>query len=404
VIEAWRQRFNRGFSQDAFLRVLRAVEDEVGGPIPFRLAESPIFLPGALVDEMRLATEAILAEVFAHPEYADRVRRHVPPHAFLPTSSDHPPFVQCDFALAEGDDGRVVPRLIEIQGFPSLYAFQHALCRAYQEAFALTSELTPFGRGIDEAGFLALFRQAVLGGHDPETVALVDVHPWKQGTWPDFRLTQKLLPGLAVVDATEILRRGDGLFYRRGGHEVKIARIFNRLVWEDVRRVESELAFRLGEPLDVEWAGEPGWFFQLSKLVLPLVSHPSVPRSYFLDEHAVSAADLHRYVLKPLFSFAGKGLVLDLDEEALAAIPEAERASWVLQEKVRYADVVKTPDGGRVRCEVRLMFLWLDRPVHVLVLPRFSRGRLMGCAFNTADPWTGHGVAFIIESGGAPPK
>jgi len=394
VIEAWRQRFNRGYSEDAFLRVLRAVEDEIGGPIPFRLAESPIFLPGALVDEMRQATEAILAEIVAHPEYADRVRRHVPPEAFLPTTSDHPPFVQCDFALAEGDSGRVVPRVIEIQGFPSLYAFQHALSRAYLDAFALTSELSFLGRGLDEAGFLALLKQAVLGGHDPETVALVDVHPWAQGTWPDFRLTQKLLPGLAVVSATEILRRGERLFYRAGDREVKIARIFNRLVWEDVRHVESEMAFRLGEPLDVEWAGEPGWFFRLSKLVLPLVSHPSIPRSYFLDEHPVREADLHRYVLKPLFSFAGRGLVLDLDEQALAAIPEAERASWVLQEKVRYADVLKTPDGSRVRCEVRLMFLWLDRPVHVLVLPRFSRGRLMGCAFNTTDPWTGHGVGF----------
>jgi hypothetical protein len=53
-----------------------------------------------------------------------------------------------------------------------------------------------------------------------------------------------------------------------------------------------------------------------------------------------------------------------------------------------------TPDGARIRCEVRMMFLWLDRPVHVLVLPRMSRGRLMGCAFNTEEPWTGHGVAF----------
>lgn len=397
MIEAWRQRFNRSFSDDAFLRARRAVEDEAGGPIPFRLAESPIFLPAALVDEMREATEGILAEIFAHPEYADRVRRHVPPEAFLPTRSQNPPFVQCDFALAEGVGGRVVPRVIEIQGFPSLYAFQHALSRAYQEAFALTPEARFLGRGVDEADFQALLRQAVLGGHDPQTVALVDVDPWGQGTWPDFRLTQKLLPGLAVVSVTDILRRGDGLFYRDGPREVKIARIFNRLVWEDVQRVEKEMAFRLGEPLDVEWAGEPGWFFRLSKLVLPLVKHPSVPRSYFLDEHPVSGADLHHYVLKPLFSYAGRGLLLDLDEKALAAIPEAERASWVLQEKVHYADVVKTPDGSRVRCEVRLMFLWLDRLVHVLILPRFSRGRLMGCAFNTADPWTGHGVAFEVD-------
>ena len=394
MIEAWRQSFNQSFSEDAFLRARRAVETAVEGSIPFRLAESPVFLPGALVDDMRQATEAILAEIFADPDYAVRVRRHVPRDAFLPTTSAHPPFVQCDFALAVGDGGRVVPRVIEIQGFPSLYAFQHALCRAYQEAFALTSEASFFGRGVDEAGFLDLLRRAVVGDHDPENVALVDVNPWEQGTWPDFRLTQKLLPGLAVVNATDVLRRGDGLFYRSRGREVKIARIFNRLVWEDARRVESELSFRLGEPLDVEWAAEPGWFFQLSKVVLPLLSHPSVPRSYFLDEHPVSEDDLHRYVLKPLFSFAGKGLVLDLDKEALAAIPEAERASFVLQEKVHYADVVKTPDGSLVRCEVRLMFLWLDRPVHVLVLPRFSRGRLMGCAFNTAEPWTGHGVAF----------
>jgi hypothetical protein len=207
------------------------------------------------------------------------------------------------------------------------------------------------------------------------------------------------LPGLAVVDATEILRRGDRLYYRQGGREVRIARIFNRLVWEDVRRVEAAMAFRLVEPLDVEWAPHPGWFFQLSKLVLPLVRHPSVPRSYYLDEHPVAAADLHRYVLKPLFSFAGRGLVLDLDEATLAAIPEAERASFVLQEKVRYADAMITPDGARIRCEVRMMFLWLDRPIHVLVLPRMSRGRLMGCAFNTEEPWTGHGVAYWPRAG-----
>ena len=170
MIEAWRQRFNRGFSEDAFLRARRAVEEEIGGPVPFRLAESPIFLPGALLDEMRQATEAILAEIFAHPEYADRVRRHVPPEAFLPTTSDHPPFVQCDFALAEADSGRVVPRVIEIQGFPSLYAFQHALSRAYQEAFALTSEVGYLGRGLDEGGFLALLRQAVPGGQWPVVI------------------------------------------------------------------------------------------------------------------------------------------------------------------------------------------------------------------------------------------
>jgi len=395
VIEPWRGRFNRAFSEEAFRRALGEVESAAGGAIPFRVAESPVFLPAALLDEMREASLAILAEVVAHPEYGEAVRSHLPAGLDAPPPDPHPQFAQCDFALAEADEGgRVVPRLIEVQGFPSLYAFQHALARAFARAFDLPPELEWLGRGVDEGSFAALLREAVLGGHEPEEVALVDVDPWAQGTWPDFRLTQRLLPGLAVVGVTEIRRRGDRLFRRAEGREVPIARVFNRLVWEDARRVEGETPFRLGEPLDVEWAAHPGWFFRLSKLVLPFLRHPSVPRAFFLSEHPLGREDLGRFVLKPLFSFAGRGLVLDLDEETLRAVPEAERPAFVLQEKVRYADVVGTPGGGPVRCEVRLMFLWPDRPVHVLTLPRMSRGRLMGCAHNTSDPFTGHGTAF----------
>lgn len=387
-----RRRFLENFSQADFRRVLTLVESASGGAIPFRIAESPIFLPRELLREMSRAGEEIVARALAVPGYADEVARRVPAGVLIPDSGEpHPEFVQCDFALTLDPEGNVHPMLIEMQGFPSLYAFHHALSQAFVEVFHLGG-VSSLGEGVDEREFLTMLREAIFGRHDPELVALVDVHPWQQGTWPDFRLTQRLFPGLAVVSVTDIRQRGRRLYHVQDGREVPLARIFNRVIWEELKALGTELSFDPREALDVEWAPHPNWFFKLSKLSLPFVPHANVPVTHFLDR-APGGLDLGRFVLKPLFSFSGRGLTLDLDAATLAAIPVAERSGYVLQEKIVYGDVMEVP-GARVRCEVRLMYLWGERPRCVLAMPRMSRGRLMGCAFNTTDPWTGHGVAF----------
>lgn len=367
------------------------MEEACGGTVPFRIAESPLFLPRPLLTRLAEAGAHILAEACGSPAAHAAARRRVPEPALADPPGAHPTFVQLDFALARGPQGEVVPRLTELQGFPSLYAFQHVLAAAFQRRYGLPPSLCDNGAGLGPSAFVDLLRRAVVGSHDPETVALVDVRPWEQGTWPDFRLTARLLPGVAVVDAASLERRGDRLFYRRGGTRVPIRRLYNRLVYEEA--AASALPFRLGEALDVEWVDHPGWFFRLSKSTLPFLHHETVPRACFLDEAEVDGEELSRFVLKPLFSFSGRGLVLDVDDTALAAVPEAERPRTLLQEKFTYADVIEGPEGP-IRCELRLMYLWLDEPVLAGFLPRMSRGRLMGCAHNRTDPWTGHGVAF----------
>jgi hypothetical protein len=367
------------------------LERACGGAIPFRLAEAPLLLDAALVAEMVAASHELAAQL-EDDAYLRQVAALLPPGAPDVRAGRAPAFVQFDYALVRGPDGPR-PRLTELQGFPSLYAFQHVLGSLYQEEMPLPAGARLHLGGLDGAGFLALFRASVCGRHDPAEVALVDARPWEQGTWPDFALTRQLVPGLAVVDASDLRRRGRAVFRVTSGVEVPVRRIYNRLLWEDV----GALPFGIDE-VDVEWAGHPACFLTWSKLSLPFVRHEVVPEARLLAPPWPD--DLGAWVLKPLFGASGRGVRLDVDRALLDAIPARERAGWLLQRRFEFADVLTGPEGG-IRAEVRVMCLRADGALRpVMMLPRLSRGRLMGCGFNTTDPGTGHGVAF--EVGRAP--
>ena len=372
--------------------VMDRMRERIGGEIPFRIAESPLFLPRPLLDEMDAASREILAGLQASRDYR-RAADAVIPRAWLyPREDEHPLFVCFDYALADGGD-RVVPRLTEFQGFPSLTAFQYYLSRDFRDVYALPETFTFIGDGLGDGGFRDLFRAAVLGGHAPGNVVLLDVSPWQQGTWPDFRLTERLCPGIAVRCPSDLRRRGRGLVYEKDGRATPVERVFNRVIWSDLERLQADLGWSFHDDLDFEWAGHPNWFFRYSKLALPWIVHALVPKAQILDREGRWPSDLGRYVLKPLFGFSGRGVVLDVTRDVLDTIPVEERKDYILQEKFEYADVIAGP-GFSIRSEVRLMYLWLDRPRLVGLLPRMSRGRLMGCDANRTDPWTGHGVAF----------
>lgn len=394
MIPEYRNEFNQRFTPDKYHRAVARMTERTGQAIPFRIAESPIFIPASFLEAMERTSEEIIGQLQGNPDYWEAAERIIPAEYRAPNEDFHPTFLIFDYAVAHTGEGATEPRLIEMQGFPSLLAFQYYLSRDFQETYALAAELKFLSGGLSEDGFANLFRRAVLNGHAPEQVALVDVRPWEQSTRPDFQLTERLCPGLAILCPTDLRASGRRLYYRREGREIPLRRIVHRVVWEELSKVQGEMHFRYTDDVEMEWANHPNWFFKYSKFSLPYLRHPNVPKAYFLERLDRYPEDLQNYILKPLFSFSGNGLALDLDKERLDAVPAAERGQWILQEKVHYAEAIAALDGT-VRCEIRLMYLWLDRPICAMTLPRMSRGRLMGCAYNKTEPWTGHGLGFF---------
>ncbi len=388
MIPELREKFNSEFSEEKHLLFEQLLETSVGLKPDFRPCETPVFLPTDLLDTMQRAASEIIAQLCTE-DYFAASNRAIPPQFNTPNEGAHPQFVQVDFAVTRNIDGRLSPRLIELQGCASLYAFQFLLPQLYQQVYELGG-LRFLLSGLSQQDYVDLLGRVVLGGHAPESVILMEIDPLHQKTRPDFLVTEQLL-GVATVDVRDVIRRGSRLFYRLDGREVEIRRIYNRVIIDEFVRRGVHANFNFGDELEVEWAGHPNWYFRMSKFSLPFLEHETAPRAWFLDQVAEYPEDLDNFVLKPLFSFAGTGVKVNITRQDLVGIPAAERSDYLLQEKVVYAPVIKTPDEPS-KVEVRIMYMWPDDendPVAVTTLTRLSKGVMMGVDFNKNKTWVG---------------
>jgi len=404
MIPELRQAFNAAFTAERYQALHAWLEAEAGLHIPFRISETPVFLPPALAAELVRAADQVLAAV-SSPEYLRAAARAVPPEYQVPGEDGHTKFLQVDLALA-AVDGQISPRLIELQGFPSLYAFQWLLERGYRRHFDLPAGMAPYFAGLDDASYVECLRQVIVGDADPRTVVLLEIEPEQQKTLVDFVITEKLL-GVPTVGLADVVVRGRQAFYRRpageGGREVPIRRIYNRVIFDELARRGLELPPLFRADLDLEWVGHPNWFWKLSKFSLPFIRGPWAPPCHFLSELRELPPDLENYVLKPLFSFAGHGVEIGVTAERLHAISRPE--DYILQRRIEYAPAVVTPDVP-AKVEVRMMFVWRDRPVLINNLVRMTKGKMVGVDFNKDRAWVGSSVALhapVAAAGGTRP-
>ncbi len=394
MIPELRERFNHNFTVDKYERFLRSLEDAVGARIEFRPCETPVFLPANLLDDMQQSALEIVSQL-STPEYYQASTRAIPVEYRAPGEGAHPLFIQVDFAVTRDEQGGLVPKLIELQGCASLYAYQLLLPHEYRKEFDLGGLEYLLNRLTDHA-YLDLFREVVLNGHPPEEVILMEIEPESQKTLPDFLMTEKMI-GVPSVCITDLIKRGRKLCYRRDGREIEIKRLYNRVIIDELVRKGVASSFDFREELDVEWAGHPNWYFRMSKFSLPFLNHRRAPRAWFLDQLDGYPDDLENFVLKPLFSFAGSGVKVDVTLEDLDSLPAANRGDYLLQEKVEYAPVIKTRDEPS-KVEVRLMYIWPERaprPLAVTTLTRLSKGGMMGVDFNKEKTWVGSSCSFF---------
>ncbi len=393
MIPFYRDAFNAGFTPEKHERFTRELAARCGMEVPFRVSETPCFFPAALVERMGEDGKALIRQLVENPDYLARSEASIPERFRVPNEAAHPMFVQVDFGLVRDASGELQPKLVELQAFPSLYAYQPVLSQTYLDVFGLDGDLRYHLSGLNAASCTRLLRDAIVAGHDPENVVLMEVHPEEQKTLPDFLLTEKLL-GVRTVCITKIRKEGRRLFYDASGKRIPIHRIYNRAIVDELERKGVELPFDFRDDLDVEWAGHPNWYFRISKYSIPYLKHASVPRTWFLDQLPSVPDDLENFVLKPLYSFAGLGVVIAPSRKDIEAIPGEKRSQYILQERLNFAPVIETPHGA-TKAELRIMYIWLKELAPVLIIVRMGRGLMMGVDHNKNMEWVGSSAGLV---------
>jgi len=396
MIPALREAFNRNFQPETYQRFLQNLEAAAGTPIAFRVSETPCFLPKALLDQMAEHGRDLVLQLVNNPEYHRASKVTVPPQYNVANESPRPMFMQVDFGLVRNANGELEPKLVELQAFPSLYGYQPVLAKQYIESYRLPAELGIYLGGYDHDRYLQLMRRLIVAGHDPENVILLEIHPEKQKTLCDFLITQRDL-GIPIVDILKLKKRGTRLFYENAGREVPVQRIYNRCIVDELERKGIELPFDLTQPLDVEWAGHPNWYYRISKFSIPYLKHACVPKTWLLDQNSTVPRDNENYVMKPLYSFAGLGIKFNPTQADVDAIPAEQRSHYMLQERMRFEPVIETPHG-MTQAEIRIMYVWPEDGEITPVLPllRMGRGIMMGVDHNKNLEWVGGSAALWV--------
>jgi len=395
-----RKIFNESFTEENYLAFLADLNSKHPGAIEFRVAETPVFVPDLFKEQMISACESIV-DIITSPGFMEESVKAIPPGDFVSGKENYPYFIAFDFGVCINEKNELEPQLIEMQGFPTLYGFQVYYPEVVQKHFKMTKNFTQYLGDYDRPTYLKELKKILLGGEKVENTILLEIKPHEQKTRIDFYCTQDYF-GIQPVCITELIAEGKQLFYihPEKKEKIRIKRIYNRIIFDDLHAQKDSLGNHIDmrAEWDVEWIPHPNWFYRISKYTLPFIKHPYVPETVFLNEVKKIPEDLENYVLKPLFSFAGQGVVIDIKPEDIQSVKDP--SSWILQKKVKYAAVIQTPEDP-AKVEIRIMYIWPEgavRPKAAINLARLSKGKMIGVRYNQDKTWVGGSVALFKDA------
>ncbi len=388
MISHYRSKFNAAFSPEKYQEFLTDVESDFNYLPTFRIAETPFFIPDFLKAQLLEGSQQVV-DFISKPDFKTLTEKSLAINTNVPGEDAHTQFLAIDFGICE-EDGNIIPKLIEVQGFPSIFNFQFHLFNKLQNHYPFLEDVSPFLDGLDGNGYLAKLKEVILNGHPPENVVLLEIEPEKQNTKIDFNYCSQDL-NISVLCVTAVIKKGNHLYYiNPEGKETEIKRIYNRVIFDELEvRKDLNLNFSFSDKLEVEWAGHPNWFFRISKFILPYLKGRYFIESILLSELENIPEDLGNYVLKPLFSFSGTGVIFHVKKSDVEAVQQKDL--YILQKKVNYHPVIQAPEG-RIKAEVRMLAVWPERdqkPTFMANLVRLSRGEMIGVKFNKDRDWVG---------------
>jgi hypothetical protein len=398
MVPSIRTAYNSNFTQAKYETFLQDLYSKHSGALDFRIAETPIFVDKAFKEKILSACESIV-DVITGYNFKTLTSHAIPADVRVPNENDFSHFIAFDFGICENEKGELEPQLIEMQGFPTLFAYEVYIDIVTRRHFEIPNNYSAYLSNLNEDSYINLLRDIIVANHQPENVILLEIFPHQQKTRIDFYCTQDYL-NIPVICLTELIKEGKKLYYEKDGKKIEVKRIYNRIIFDDLQQQTPEVQEKgklLIEDLDVEWVPHPNWFYRISKYTLPFIDHPYVPKTKFLNEINEIPTDLENYVLKPLFSFAGQGVVIDVTPEDIEKVQDPE--NWILQRKVKYADVIVTPNEP-AKAEIRIFYFWKEgeeRPIATNNLARLSKGKMIGVRYNKDKEWVGGSLAYFEE-------
>lgn len=397
MIKEIRRKYNLDFNRDKYKAFLSDLDGKHPDALLFRVAETPVFVSKNFNGKMIGACEAII-DLITDKNFKALTAKAIPKHESVPNENDHSHFISFDFGVCEGTEGELEPQLVEMQGFPSMFAYEVYHADMIEKHFDIPGNFTNYLNGYKKESYLQLLKEIIVGDHELENVVLLEIKPHDQKTRIDFYFTQDYL-NIPIVCLSDLIQEGKKLYYLKDGNKIQIKRIYNRVIFDELaqQRENIGITIDLSQDLDVEWIPHPNWFYRISKFTLPFIRHPYVPETFFLSEIKQLPDDLENFVLKPLFSFAGQGVIIDVTRADIHDVKYPE--NWILQRKVKYADVIETPDVS-AKTEIRIFYFWKDgwqRPVAVNNLARLSKGKMIGVRYNENKEWVGSSIAYFEQ-------
>lgn len=391
MIPKYRKQFNSEYSDEKYEALKKEIEKRAGAEVLFRISESPVFLTKDFKEKIDDACTSIISQI---KEMSDEeLSKAVPANCNVPNDTKQPHFLAIDFGICKNENGEIEPQLIELQAFPTLYAFQEEYEEVVSEIFPFLKDLR---NSLPKDEYIQYLKDVIIADENPENVVLLEIFPEKQKTNIDFALTEKYL-GIKTVCLTKVKKDGKKLFYDNDGKLTQVKRIYNRVIFDELDNIpdlKTEFDFR--EEVDVTWVTHPNWFFKVSKYILPKLKHQFVPKSYFLHEFP-KTEKIEDFVLKPLFSFAGSGVNLNPTEEQIEEI--VDKQNFIMQRKVFYEPLFEDINGEFSKSEIRMLFLWKDgeeNPQLMDNLTRMTKVAMANVDFNKKDAiWIGSSIAFF---------
>lgn len=395
MIPFYRKQFNVEFNENKYQEYLNYFNHLYPNAVNFRIAETPVFISEKFKTQLLEVGDYVCSQIVA-ADFISKTEKSLANTRNTPNEKGLPECIVMDFAIAHNDQNEIVPALIELQGFPSLFAFEVLQDEALRNTYTIPENVTPYLNGYTKEKYLRHL-STIIKGEQGEHTVLLELLPNQQKTRVDFYCTQHYL-NIPIVCITEIFKKRNSLYYQREGIDIKIDRIYNRIVADELKNQPEEIkekAAVLYSELDVNWVTHPNHFFRISKYLLPFLHHNSVPKTQFVDQIKSIPTHLEKYILKPLFSFAGQGVIIDVQTSDFASITDP--ANWIMQEKVTYSPCVETPDGF-AKAEIRLFYFW-DKPkqkyIATLNLSRLSKGKMIGVNYNQTANWVGGTIAYF---------